>query len=404
MNKVHVGNVYSKMISASCLLVLSCILIAGLWPFHPPRNAVSWLKNENGLRFGGHSSVVSTSAFRAASSAKAGYSLEIWLTPARITGGGSILAFDSSADPRAPFLLRQYGTSLAVQHYLVDEQGHVTQPWFKVDHLLRAGKRVFVTITANNSQTDLYLDGVLTAESSDAGITGRELTGRLLLANSTGDDSWVGQIEGLAIYGRELTQVEVKNHLQSWMLDHNRLLASEKSPIALYVFDERGGTTVRNLVDPATNLTIPASYFVLHPVFLRSFWDQYRHTRGILKRWSFWQDLLVNIGGFVPVGFVFLAYFSSVKPTRRAGVIVVLLGFFLSFTIEAWQWFLPTRDSGMTDLITNTIGTALGVLLYRSSIGRMLLNFMVPAREDQAQLASQERRSPMQEQRPTISA
>jgi glycopeptide antibiotics resistance protein len=58
-------------------------------------------------------------------------------------------------------------------------------------------------------------------------------------------------------------------------------------------------------------------------------------------------------------------YLFLVRPTKHTAAIVVLAGFVLSLTIECTQWFLPTRDSDMTDVITNTIGTALGVALYR---------------------------------------
>jgi len=408
MNNSNPGSAHAKIVSGSCLFVLGCIFVAGLWPFHTPRNAVSWLKNENGLRFSGHGSALSASVFRSTRLPNdTGHSLEIWLVPAR-TGGGSILAFDSSPDPRAPFLLRQYGTSIAVQRYLVDEQGNVTQPWFRVDHVFRAGERVFVTITSSKDNTELYVNGVLAGTSSDAGIVSRELTGALVLANSTIDDCWTGQISGLAIYDRELTPAQVSDHFQSWTPDQGPLLTGEQLPVALYPFDERVGSTVHNLVDPATNLTMPANYFVLHPAFLRPTWDQYSHTRSVWKRWSFWEDLGVNIGGFVPVGFVFCAYLSSVKPTRRAALVVVLLGFFLSFTIEALQRLLPNRDSGMTDLFTNTTGTALGVLLYQSPSVRALwtkaLNLGVPNSDARLRDPAVESRPRAQREKLTFSA
>jgi len=383
MHKANIKHGGARVISALCLFVLASILTAGLWPFHSPHNAVSWLKNENGLRFDGHGAVVSSSPYRASgSSIDAGCSLEIWLVPTKTSAGGSILAFDSSADPRAPFLLRQYGSSIAVQRYVVDERGHVTQPWFRVDHVFQAGERVLVTIASSPDQIALYVNGILAGTYTESGIRPQELTGRLVLANSTMDDTWRGQISGLAIYDHELTTAQVSNHFKSWTSQQGPLLTGEVRPVSLYLFDERSGNTVHNLVDPATSLSIPAHYFVLHPAFLRSTVDQYSHTREVWKHWGFWEDLGVNIIGFMPVGFVFFAYFSSVRRINHPVAAVIFLGFLMSFTVEATQWLLPNRDSGMTDLFTNTTGTALGVLLHRSSIVQSLwmriLNFGGP--------------------------
>jgi len=390
MSKANPGSDPAKVISLLCLLVLGSIAVAGLWPFDAPHNAVSWLRDENGLSFGGHGSAVSAGAFRANGSlSDAGCSLEIFLKPGRITGDGSILAFDSSPDPQVPFLLRQYGTSIAVMRYLMDERGNPYRPWFKVDHVLDAGKPVFVTVTSNKGNIAFFVNGVLAKKFSDSGIDSRELTGRLVLANSTVDDSWTGQIKGLAIYNRELTSEQVGKHFQSWTQDQGPSPAEEQSATALYLFNERGGNIVHSRIDRATDLTMPAKYFVLHPALFRSPWEQYSHGRSVWKRWSFWEDIGVNVGGFVPVGFVFLAYFSSVRHMRRPALAVLLLGFFLSFAVEAFQRLLPTRDSSMTDLLTNTTGTALGVLLYRSSSARGLwtkaLEFAVTSSEVELQ-------------------
>jgi hypothetical protein len=372
MNKMNSSGRHAGAISALCIFVLVCIFVAGLWPFHVPANAVSWLKGENGLRFSRHGAAVSVGAFHTAHAINdTGFSLEMWLTPENTRNGGSVLAFDSSPDPRTPFLVRQYGSSIVIQRSLVDEQRKVSQLWFKVEDVFQSGMPAFVTITSNQDHTDLYVNGVWARRSSEPGIISQELTGRLVLANSTVDDGWAGEFRGLAIYDRELTPAQVSSHFQNWTGDQSPLLTGDRPAIALYFFDERSGSTVHNLADSATNLTIPARYFVLHPGFLRPSWDGRSDIRQALHRWSVWQDLGVNIGGFMPVGFVFSAYFAGVKREGRAALRVVLLGFALSLTIESLQRLLPNRDSGMDDLFTNTTGTVLGVLLYRSSTVRM---------------------------------
>ena len=97
---------------------------------------------------------------------------------------------------------------------------------------------------------------------------------------------------------------------------------------------------------------------VLDQVFLERPWTEFSRSTG------FFSAVLKNIVGFIPLGFCFYAYLSAARYIKRPALATVISGTLVSFTIEILQAYLPTRESGMTDLITNTFGTYIGVLLY----------------------------------------
>jgi glycopeptide antibiotics resistance protein len=81
-----------------------------------------------------------------------------------------------------------------------------------------------------------------------------------------------------------------------------------------------------------------------------------------------------NIGFFMPLGF-FLPFLSK---KLSSGWKVILLGFCISLFIEVSQLFIPARGSDIDDIILNTLGTALGFLLYwaiAKSFPRVLSRF-----------------------------
>src|SRR5271157_1497911 len=107
------------LLRAICACVLFGILLAGLWPFHAPRNDVSWLSEGKGLFLGKHGSLVSASPLSAAEGTHASdsCSIEIWLKPNRIDAGGvgMILAFYSPASKLTTFSLRQFRGGLVME-------------------------------------------------------------------------------------------------------------------------------------------------------------------------------------------------------------------------------------------------------------------------------------------------
>jgi VanZ family protein len=65
---------------------------------------------------------------------------------------------------------------------------------------------------------------------------------------------------------------------------------------------------------------------------------------------------------------------------KHPAIATVLCGAAISLTIEILQEYIPGRDSGLLDVITNTFGTFLGALLFRwapmQNLMRKLLDFL----------------------------
>ena len=358
---------YKTLAGGICLCILAITFTAGLWPFHAPTNQVKWSKSENGLEFGRHGSVVSSRAFRNSDLAEASATLEIWLEPGSSEISRTILSFYGSAHPGEPFSLHQKGDALSIRRNNVDPQGVSRTALFYVDRVFQGNKPVFVTVTLDTQRTSVYLNGALT-EVFPHSRAWSDFTGRAVLANSpTASNSWPGKIFGVAIYQQKLTPAQIAADYVSWMARRKPELVAEKGAVALYVFDEHGGVVAHNGLDPATDLIIPAHYFILHPGFMVAPWREYHPT------WSYWGDVGVNIVGFVPFGFCVFAYLSLTRAVKYPGATTAILGLFTSLTIELLQAFLPTRSSGTTDLITNTLGTTIGVMSCRSSVAQTLL-------------------------------
>src|SRR5208283_3246157 len=129
--------------------------------------------------------------------------------------------------------------------------------------------------------------------------------------------------------------------------------------IAFYSFREREGRTIHDEGTSEIDLHIPEQFLVVNQLFLEPPWSEMYADDHYLN------DVLFNIEGFVPLGFLLTAYFTVVTHARRPALAATFFGGSISILIEVLQANLPTRLSGMTDIITNTLGTALGATLYR---------------------------------------
>jgi len=343
-----------------CALLVAGIVIACLWPFHSPRNQVSWLSG-GGIRFGEHGTVIShVPIFPSARLTQQAWTIEIWLQPENPWASDTILAFYNPAQQRG-LSLCQSDTDLVLESKpwkKVEDEDHPAAPAFLARAVLRPHGPSFLTLASGPAGTRLYVDGSLAQVARRFRLSSDDFSGQLVVADSPVDnDSWSGDLRGLAFYSRDLSADEVARHYASWTGTGRPAVTQEDKRVAVYLFDEGSGDVIHNQVYSDADLYIPDRYLEVHQSFLKRPWDEY------YPGWGYWKNVLINVAGFVPLGFVLCGYMALSLRVQRAALLAILAGGLLSLTVETIQAFLPTRDSGMTDIITNTLGTALGFAL-----------------------------------------
>jgi VanZ family protein len=359
----------AKLLGVVCGLVLGGLLVVGLWPFHSPRNQVTWFAGGNGLQFGRHGTILSAGKFKAAKVlVDAPCSFEIWFEPGLTSASGTLFAFYAPGNPRL-FSLNQSLSNLALRSNTREGPYRTLTTRVYVKDIFRRGKPLFVTVTSKGGQTSVYIDGALARTAPLFPLSSQDFNGELVIANFPRVvNSWTGVLRGLAFYDQEISPAQVFHHYETWLENGRPDISENERAVALYLFDERAGRFIHNHVPSGPALYIPDRYLVLDQVLLRPFWEAFQPSwRG------YWDDVLVNIAGFIPFGFLFCAYFSLARRINRPALVTILLGFTVSLTIESLQVFLPTRDSDTTDVITNVLGTCVGVWFYRLRLWRFLV-------------------------------
>lgn len=355
LNESHARVALTSALAA----VLAIILVAGLWPFNPfPANNVEWLRDKSGLRLGRNPIVLSRSPFQFTDARWSSVTLEIWVNPARVGPSNTFFSIYTPDNPKQ-FRLMQYRSIFMVRRNIKDERGRWRESTIGVDKLVYPYAPLFVTITGGPKGTSIYRNGELVRYFPDYFLSGRDLSGQLIFGTSPFEkQTWQGEWRALAIYSRELRPDEVLAHYQKWTAGGQPELARESPPTALYDFHEGSGVAIRDVGGTGPDLFIPKHYSVPHKPILQRPWEEYRPNL------SYVADLAVNVAGFVPLGFLLSALLWSSTRCNKPILTAIILGAFISISIELLQGFIPQRSSGMTDIITNTSGTAIGGLLF----------------------------------------
>jgi VanZ family protein len=352
----------TRAIATALLIVVIIILVAGLWPFNPfPANNVAWLKGRNGLEFGRNPIVLSKRPLDFAEPKWSSISVEIWLLPADNWSSRTFFSIYTPENPKRFYMLN-YHNLFIIRRTRPDTTGQWEVATIGVEKTVPPDSPLFIAVTGGPKSSSIYFNGKLARALPGYSLSGSDISGQLIFGTSPFDkQTWHGEWRGLAIYGAELSPADVLAHYQEWVQGHQAELAKGSVPTALYDFHEGEGDNIHDLAGAAPDLFIPKHFSVPHKPILQWPWNEFHPTR------SYVLDIAINIAGFVPLGFFLAAFLWSATRNRRPVLTAILIGALISLTIELLQAYIPQRSSGMTDIITNTLGTAIGAIFCGQS-------------------------------------
>lgn len=339
-------------------------MVACFWPFEfHPHNDVVYVPGEHALRFYGFGTAYSFDSFPSlpALSRSNELTVEMALRPANISNTSLPIILSFAPEVGQPTLVIG-----AWKNSLIIRLGQPENPKMGKYHdigvgdVFATGQTVHLVISFGPNGTTIFVDGHPKQSFSDASFdTSTTQLGRLLLGNSlTGRSFWKGDILALALYNRPLTPFEIAQDSSVLSLPDRK--ESDDGLIARYRFERTQGNLIPNTLSTKFGIVIPTYFVPQRQTVLAP-------PRGYpLLTFSSIKDLFLNVIGFMPFGILAMMSLSSstaISP-RKQSTLAVSAGFLLSLFIELIQVFIPTRNSTLSDLATNTLGSALGAIVF----------------------------------------
>ena len=266
-----------------------------------------------------------------------GASFHFLLTPSEIpkNGLGCILTLHDGGK-QSPLIIAQWQEHLVIRVRAPEAKKGYREVGLRDQ--LKIGKTISFTIVSTANGTSVLIDGQPMANYPGFSLleSHGQTKGQIILGNNQhGTEPWHGSIERVIIHDQA-------NLSSPGSLPANRSVID-------YRFTVHNNETVNNQEKGPFLLYIPTRFEPLSPIFLAPL------TRKEFSRSSTWQDVALNIMGFMPISFCF-AIFSG-RITSQPGwqfLLTVSLAFFFSLMIETGQVFLPSRHSSQLDVLCNT--------------------------------------------------
>jgi VanZ family protein len=348
-----------RLLPLICLALSLGLLFAGLWPFRfRTANNVRWIGGEPGLRFDTYGIASGKEPLFAPGGPvdpALPFTIRMEVRPREEPTGSLpriLSAYDG--DGRELFFLGQWRAELILR-ILTEERSFRLR--YRETGAGGLQKDVTHSIVARSDYhvLTLFVDGVpaRTRTGVDFSLLADKRTPAwMILGNSpSGESPWRGDLLSLSFYPNALSPEDIESR--------------ETPPLIRYGFSEGGGAVCRGGADSRYDLVIPSVFRAPKKGILVPPWRIQKFDR------SFWKDAFVNILGFIPFGFAVSAWACN-RGGRKVAMTMgsaLLLAAGISLFIELLQAYLPTRDSSLTDVLNNVLGTYIGARLFQAARG-----------------------------------
>lgn len=220
-----------------------------------------------------------------------------------------------------------------------------------------SGKPILLTITSNSHSSKVYINSNL-VRSWETPLWTKGKYGRLVLGNSsTGKAAWQGEIFHIAFFSYELNKSEVNTYWSN-LSNAKALVSTPADKIdALYFFTKKEEQIFRDMTFQNSNLLVPSIYYNPERQVIKPIWEDFSIRKSYLL------DVVINLIGFIPFG-ILLGILLKGKSTKNQLTTIIIVSLSMSLVIEFGQIFLPSRESQMMDLVTNTLGSVGGWYIF----------------------------------------
>jgi hypothetical protein len=379
MKKEHLNQCSSYLwIVGVYTLILSLLL---LWPFdfYLPfsfeANNVRWIRGTNGVEFASVGLIRLSSSVNRLHDALvsgAGITLEVWAATKNDQQVGPARVVSYSKDPGLRnFTLAQERRDL-VTRLRTTETDLNGRPVLIVRDVFQPDDPQHLLVTYNFFEQRVYVNGHLRLRTPIPGgrFSNWDPTYSLVLGNeATGNRPWLGKLFLVAIYNRALSEQEIWKNYAAGRFFNPAVSPSDQRVrdglLTLYLFSEGKGNRVleRSGKLSSLDLKIPprVPVIITDREFLSSPYGEF-FLRPIKSHRVI--EIIGNIIIFIPFGLLFHAALRGrYQLSLKMAAFVFILGALFTLSVESLQYFTETRHSSMTDVISNLIGTALGITI-----------------------------------------